>query len=251
MYLNRNFDIAWGEHLSSTVSTDWHYQGPRPFSEPETRALKTFIEENASRIKLYLSFHSFGPTLLYPYGYTLERPDNLNALRSLAREASVAIEENGGYAYKVKPSSTRGHKFSGSSVDWAMKVAHIPFVYTVELPSPGFLGFDFLPYKLSDVLKEFMFAIKAFHKRVEADLNTFVPSEEDVEEDFIDEEVEYVEYGYEIIENEDNDIVAEEDEATNDDERNVDNENVKHNNKNASKSSGSDNVNFEDDKDEL
>lgn len=42
------------------------YAGSKPFSEMETQALATFIER-FDNIKLYLSFHSYGQLLLFPY----------------------------------------------------------------------------------------------------------------------------------------------------------------------------------------
>lgn len=48
------------------------FAGPTPFSEPETVALAKFIEENAEQTKIYLSFHTYGQYILYPYGHTYE-----------------------------------------------------------------------------------------------------------------------------------------------------------------------------------
>ena len=41
------------------------YPGPKPFSEPETRALATFVK-TFDNIKLYLAFHQFGQLVLFP-----------------------------------------------------------------------------------------------------------------------------------------------------------------------------------------
>lgn len=42
------------------------YPGLAAFSEPETKALADFIKSFDS-IKVYLSFHSYGQMILYPY----------------------------------------------------------------------------------------------------------------------------------------------------------------------------------------
>lgn len=48
------------------------FAGPEPFSEPETVALYEFLEPLASRINMYLSFHSQGQYILFPYGHTYD-----------------------------------------------------------------------------------------------------------------------------------------------------------------------------------
>ncbi|XP_042894277.1 carboxypeptidase B-like, partial [Penaeus japonicus] len=68
--LNRNFDFHWGEAGSSTRPCSFVYQGPQPFSEPETRALRDAVLEAQHRIKAYLSLHSYGQMFLYPWGFT-------------------------------------------------------------------------------------------------------------------------------------------------------------------------------------
>lgn len=45
------------------------YPGSKPFSEPETLALAKFIKKFDT--KLYLSFHSYGQLLLFPFVRTL------------------------------------------------------------------------------------------------------------------------------------------------------------------------------------
>ena len=45
------------------------YRGARAFSEPETAAMRDFILGRAGRIKMYLTFHSYGQYILYPWGY--------------------------------------------------------------------------------------------------------------------------------------------------------------------------------------
>lgn len=42
------------------------FAGTKPFSEPESVALAAFIK-SFDNIRLYLSFHSYGELLLFPY----------------------------------------------------------------------------------------------------------------------------------------------------------------------------------------
>lgn len=52
------------------------YAGPRAFSEPETRAFASFLDQFASRTKILLSFHSFGQYFMWPYGHTTKPTEN-------------------------------------------------------------------------------------------------------------------------------------------------------------------------------
>lgn len=52
---------------SSVPCTDT-YAGPNPFSEDETNSFQAYYRSIASNIQLYLSFHSYGQYILFPYG---------------------------------------------------------------------------------------------------------------------------------------------------------------------------------------
>jgi hypothetical protein len=67
--LNRNYSYAWGydDIGSSPIPSDWTYRGTAPFSEPETQALRDFA--NSRNFIIWLSYHSYGELLLYPWGY--------------------------------------------------------------------------------------------------------------------------------------------------------------------------------------
>jgi len=78
---NRNYDY-WvsgdsGQSVWNTlgVSADVNgetYPGTAAFSEPETQAIKYFVENH--NFKLALNAHTFSDLLLYPYGYDLNVP---------------------------------------------------------------------------------------------------------------------------------------------------------------------------------
>ena len=71
---NRNFGEHWNydDEGSGTITSDETYRGPRPFSEPETRAIRDLL----SRIHptYHISYHSFGQLLLYPFGFQVNTP---------------------------------------------------------------------------------------------------------------------------------------------------------------------------------
>lgn len=68
--LNRNFEVGWGVgHASKNPCHFESYTGEAPFSEPESQAIrKVLLELTAkNRGKLYVSIHSFGGKILYPW----------------------------------------------------------------------------------------------------------------------------------------------------------------------------------------
>lgn len=65
--LNRNFSYQWGTSGVSFNPAADTYPGPNAFSEPETQAIKSFIEEH--QFVLSYTHHTYGNLLLFPYGY--------------------------------------------------------------------------------------------------------------------------------------------------------------------------------------
>lgn len=74
--LNRNWDFHWKEFGGAGFSPcSFIYAGSTPFSEPETKAIKDFINLNPEiNWKFYMSLHSFGQKWMTPYGYGREKP---------------------------------------------------------------------------------------------------------------------------------------------------------------------------------
>lgn len=75
--LNRNFaHVAPIERFHLFSGSRWrgspHYQGPAPFSEPETQAVRRVVDE--VRPQMSIGFHSFGNMLLYPWAFS-QRPN--------------------------------------------------------------------------------------------------------------------------------------------------------------------------------
>jgi Zinc carboxypeptidase len=72
--LNRNYDINWryDEEGSSTPSASETYRGPSPASEPETQAHQALM--NRLKFKFLVTYHSYGPLLLYPFGWQVQTP---------------------------------------------------------------------------------------------------------------------------------------------------------------------------------
>jgi hypothetical protein len=72
--INRNYPEKWAydEEGSSPQTSSDTYHGPAPASEPETRAdMKLF---KRAKLRFAVSYHSYGPLLLYSSGWQLQTP---------------------------------------------------------------------------------------------------------------------------------------------------------------------------------
>jgi Zinc carboxypeptidase/Immune inhibitor A peptidase M6 len=72
--INRNYPDHWGydDEGSSVVTSSDDYRGTGPASEPETRADMSLFDR--ARFIFNVSYHSFGPLLLYTQGWQTSTP---------------------------------------------------------------------------------------------------------------------------------------------------------------------------------
>jgi carboxypeptidase T len=137
--LNRNYGYQWGTGGSSKRTNDETYMGTSAFSEPETQAVKAFIEKNVN-INIVLSFHTFSELILYPWGHK-NGPMEPTDQRVHEKLANAMAKWNG---YKPQPSSDL-YIASGDLTDWTYG-AHKIVSFTFELdPKGGFSRDGFYP----------------------------------------------------------------------------------------------------------
>lgn len=124
--LNRNYSFRWGTGGSSNRPKSSVYMGPKPFSEPETIALKNFIERHPNILTM-LSFHTFSELILYPWGSKKEPINNPD--HKIFTKMAVEMSKFN----KYKPMQASGlYIASGDTCDWAYGVHRI-FCFTFEL----------------------------------------------------------------------------------------------------------------------
>lgn len=167
---NRNFDFHWMETGASDYECDETYAGPSAFSESETSALRDYINANKADLKLYLTFHSYGQYLLYPWGYTSALPSDAAELQSLGESVDDAIASLFGTRYEIGSSTNVLYAAAGGSDDWAKGVGGIELSYTIELPGGGSVGFDLPPSRITPVVQETWLGVKVYHDYI---LNKF------------------------------------------------------------------------------
>ncbi|MBI5201991.1 MAG: zinc carboxypeptidase [Elusimicrobia bacterium] len=125
--LNRNYGFHWNTGGASDDPGSDTYHGPAPFSEPETQAVKRFVEERPN-LKALLSYHTFSELVLYPWGHKYDPIDDGPALAAYKAMATKFGELTG---YTPEQSSEL-YIASGDTTDWAWGERGI-FSFTFEL----------------------------------------------------------------------------------------------------------------------
>ena len=130
--LNRNFDSWWCQRGASHSTWADTYCGPKAFSEPESRAIKKFMEDRPN-LKTHITYHSYASTILYPWGGNeADVPDvkDRNAFIKLAGEMGKLT------GYHAEKSSDM-YVATGDSADWAYAEAKV-LAFTFELDGRSF-----------------------------------------------------------------------------------------------------------------
>ncbi len=137
--LNRNYGYEWGyNNIGSSPSTSSEvYRGTGPFSEPETQAVRDFT--NNHRFTMWLSYHSYGELLLYPWGYAALYTADHPVFLALG---DTLVSSNGYFAGNTAMGAI--YETNGDSDDWGYgdTSGRDPvFAFTPEINSSGQGGF--------------------------------------------------------------------------------------------------------------
>jgi carboxypeptidase T len=130
--LNRNYGTFWCEAGASTYPGSDTYCGPKAFSEPESQAVKRFIEARRN-IKTHISYHTYASEILYPWGGSDADIPNAKDLKVFEKVGGEMGKLTGYRSYK----SSEMYVAGGDSCDWAYEAAGI-FAFTFELDGRNF-----------------------------------------------------------------------------------------------------------------
>ncbi len=137
--LNRNYSWGWGGGGASPDPSDDTYRGPSAFSEPESKAVKAFVDARPN-LKVLLSYHTFSELILYPWGGSNDPiPDDKarGAFQTMAGEMAKMT------GYTPEQSSDL-YIATGDTCDWAWGEKHI-FAFTFELTPKSMWDGGFYP----------------------------------------------------------------------------------------------------------
>ena len=113
--LNRNFSYGWGTNNvgSSPDPCSETYRGANPFSEPETQAVKEFI--NSKPFSSVLHYHSYGNLLIHPFGdASIPIEPDLTTFLTIGEK----MTSNNNFLLGTG-SQTVGYTVNGDAVDWS------------------------------------------------------------------------------------------------------------------------------------
>jgi len=151
--LNRNWRSGFGGPGSSNVPSSETYRGPSALSEPESRALSSYLTANAN-IKAGIDFHSYSQLNLRPWGkQNGGSPDEARLLAIGARMVDAIRSVNG-----VSYQNIRAHQLylaSGILCDEFYE-HHKQMGYTIELrpANAGGGGFALPPAQILPTAQE-------------------------------------------------------------------------------------------------
>lgn len=156
---NRNYDVRWLQGVNEKFPCAEVYRGPSPFSETETRVVRDILKRLQYSIKMYISIHTFGNSILYPYGYTTIKHPRQQQLHRVAQAGVDAVKAATGTKFTADQSGSGLYVAAGGSDDYAIDNG-APLAYTFELGAESY-GFAVPTRYLQKTLDEGYIAIKA------------------------------------------------------------------------------------------
>ncbi|XP_049878422.1 carboxypeptidase B-like isoform X2 [Pectinophora gossypiella] len=156
---NRNYDFAWNTVGTSNNPCTDIFAGGSPFSEVETRVVRDILQEYLHRTALYLTMHSYGSMILYPWGHDGSLSHNAFGLQTVGVAMAEVIDSKSlpNFPKYIVGNSALvlNYAASGAAEDYAHSIG-VPLSYTYELPglSSGFEGFHLNPIYIEQVVQE-------------------------------------------------------------------------------------------------
>jgi hypothetical protein len=137
--LNRNHSFEWGGAGASADACNLIYRGPAAGSEPEVRAIEQYVaailpDQRGPNLNdaapsdasgVFISLHSYGGMVLWPWGNTDTPSPNASGLKTLGRKFAYFNQYTAGQSTILYPTS-------GTSDDWAYGQLGVA-AYTFEL----------------------------------------------------------------------------------------------------------------------
>jgi len=154
--LNRNFEYSWRPASPIQTCGSLTFPGPNAFSEPESHAIDALMSRYRANVKIYITVHSFGDMVLYPWGFA--GSPGLIGNHAYHHQVGLlwrdAIQAQTGKVYVVgNVAVVLGNAF-GASDDHMAGGQNVDLVYTLELTGGGSTGFDFPESQIGSLVRE-------------------------------------------------------------------------------------------------
>lgn len=102
--LNRNYAAKWSGVGASGNECAENFYGPGEFSELESSSQRDYLTPHmvSGDLKAFLTFHSYGQYILYPYSYDFtSKPPNGGELNAIGSGMKTAIQATSGKQYTM------------------------------------------------------------------------------------------------------------------------------------------------------
>ncbi|CAL8104015.1 unnamed protein product [Orchesella dallaii] len=165
--LNRNFGYVWGGPGTSPNKCSEIYKGTQAFSEPESTAIRNFIQRKSIEgvnWRAYFAIHSYAQMWLVPWGWTYDFPQDYEDLVRFGNAGVAALTPVHGTRYDVGSVTELLSPGAGGSDDWAKGSGFFKYSQTVEVRDTGEYGFILPPSQIKDCALETWEAIRAIAK---------------------------------------------------------------------------------------
>jgi len=137
--LNRNWDEEW--QAGAVLNAKDTNPGPRPFSEPETRAFKKLVQD--FRPTTFLTIHSGTKGMYMPWAYDMEHLAGRNQQEMM--EILKALDKDHCECPFGAAGREVGYSCPGTCLDWVYDRLQTPYAFAFEIYTNPIL---------SDMLKE-------------------------------------------------------------------------------------------------
>ena len=143
--LNRNYEYNWKDGGDGKPGS-WFYRGNTPFSELETHAIMNLaVREN---FLIGISYHSYGESILFPWG-NYKRPPDLELIVDIASGMASKIRKESRHGkYSILPLNGR----VGQSSIWMYGELRV-IDYIVEVGTEYFPPEESIPFILQENVK--------------------------------------------------------------------------------------------------
>ncbi|WKX88749.1 hypothetical protein Q1695_008404 [Nippostrongylus brasiliensis] len=170
--LNRNYDLGFSQDnypFNNPCSDE--FQGPFPFSEPESRAVRDFVlsKEIYGRLHALVSLHTHGQLWILPYNHHKRTyPEDFKDLERLATKAAEKVFSYRETKYRVGTAADMLGTATGGATDWIKKNTPTKYVYVLELPPDmsTWFAFQVKPHWLLPIGRETWMGIKVILDQV-------------------------------------------------------------------------------------
>ncbi|CEF69455.1 Peptidase M14, carboxypeptidase A domain-containing protein [Strongyloides ratti] len=162
--INRNFDFKWKKDYEVCET----YSGEKPNSENETLGFVNLVKNNINYIKGYLSLHSYGRYIIYPWSYEKKTyTKEHDEIVMLAKKMIFDIKKETNASYIHGTAADILYNSYGCALDY-MKSLGVKYTYALEIaPSDGlYNGFIVSEDLILPASKEFEVAAVKFLNQI-------------------------------------------------------------------------------------